>query len=90
MSNNISNKHNTKNDQIKSDISNNIFNIHYQKRKNTELFTSLEKIANVSKLQNYIPIYSQFFSLTLQNYNNINLNNKWYVNDIYSNYGFID
>jgi hypothetical protein len=66
--------------------SENSFGIHYQKRKNIELFNNLEKIANVSKLQNYIPIYSLFFSLNTQNYNNINLNNKWYISDVYSLY----
>lgn len=63
-----------------------LFTINYQKRKNSELFQSLEKIANVSKLQNYIPIYSRFFSLNLQNYNNINLNNKWFISNVYSLY----
>ena len=63
-----------------------LFNINYQKRKNAELFQSLEKTANVSKLQNYIPIYSRFFSLNLQNYNNINLNNKWFISNVYSLY----
>ena len=63
-----------------------IFNITYQKRKNVELFQSLEKIANVSKLQNYIPIYSRFFSLNLQNYNSINLNNKWFISNVNSLY----
>lgn len=63
-----------------------IFNITYQKRKNAELFQSLEKIANVSKLQNYIPIYSRFFSLNLQNYNSINLNNKWFISNVNSLY----
>jgi hypothetical protein len=60
------------------------FNVNYQKRKNVELFQSLEKIANVSKLQNYIPIYSRFFSLNLQNYNSVNLNNKWFISNVYS------
>jgi len=61
-----------------------LLNINYQKRKNMELFQSLEKIANVSKLQNYIPIYSRFFSLNLQNYNSVNLNNKWFISNVYS------
>jgi len=77
MSNNINNN---------AEQNQELFNINYQKRKNTELFQSLEKIANVSKLQNYIPIYSRFFSLNLQNYNNINLNNKWFISNVYSLY----
>ena len=77
MSNNINNN---------TDSNREVFNINYQKRKNVELFQSLEKIANVSKLQNYIPIYSRFFSLNLQNYNSINLNNKWFISNVYSLY----
>ena len=78
MSNNINNNN--------TDANQEVFNINYQKRKNIELFQSLEKIANVSKLQNYIPIYSRFFSLNLQNYNSINLNNKWFISNVYSLY----
>jgi hypothetical protein len=77
MSNNITNN---------AEQNQELFTINYQKRKNSELFQSLEKIANVSKLQNYIPIYSRFFSLNLQNYNNINLNNKWFISNVYSLY----
>lgn len=77
MSNNITNT---------AEQNQELFTINYQKRKNSELFQSLEKIANVSKLQNYIPIYSRFFSLNLQNYNNINLNNKWFISNVYSLY----
>jgi len=78
MSNSINNNN--------TDANQEVFNINYQKRKNIELFQSLEKIANVSKLQNYIPIYSRFFSLNLQNYNSINLNNKWFISNVYSLY----
>ena len=78
MSNSINNNN--------ADANQEVFNINYQKRKNIELFQSLEKIANVSKLQNYIPIYSRFFSLNLQNYNSINLNNKWFISNVYSLY----
>ena len=58
--------------------------INYQKRKNTELFKSLEdpNIVNLSNPQNFIPIYSNFFSLNESNYNAINLNHKWYISSI--------
>ena len=85
MSNNINNNSaqpTTPNQSTQS--TQELFNINYQKRKNMELFQSLEKIANVSKLQNYIPIYSRFFSLNLQNYNSVNLNNKWFISNVYS------
>lgn len=49
----------------------------YKKNDNNNLFRNLEKsdLTNVSKLQNYIPIYDKFFSLNDTNYNTINLNN---------------
>ena len=58
--------------------------LNYQKRKNTELFKSLEqsKTLFLSQTQNYIPIYSRFFSLNETNYNNINLNHQWYITSI--------
>ena len=61
-----------------------IFDINYQKRKNNEMFNSLEKPESLflSKTQNYIPIYNRFFSLNETNYNNINLNHKWYLHNI--------
>ena len=58
--------------------------VNYQKRKNTEFFTHLEKPDSIflSKTQNYIPIYSRFFSLNETNYNSINLNHKYYVSNV--------
>ena len=64
-----------------------MISINYQKRKNTELFKCFEesKLLNLSKTQNYIPIYTRFFNLNDTNYNSINLNNKWYISNIESN-----
>ena len=58
--------------------------INYQKRKNTELFKLFEEPTSLylSTIQNYIPIYTKFFNLNENNYNNINLNNKWYISNI--------
>jgi len=58
--------------------------INYEKRKNPELFKSFQekKDLSFSSLQNYIPIFSKFFSLTPNNFNSINLNNKFYIYDI--------
>jgi hypothetical protein len=58
--------------------------VNYQKRKNAELFKSLEDSNSLflSKAQNYIPIYTKFFSLNESNFNSINLNNKWYISSI--------
>ena len=65
-----------------------MINIHvnYQKRKNQELFKSLEKKDTLflSKTQNYIPIYKRFFNLNENNYNHINLNHPWYLHNVYS------
>jgi hypothetical protein len=64
---------------IKNDI-----NIHYHKRKNGELFKSVEnpEILFLSNTQNYIPVYNRFFSLNNSNFNSINFNHKWYLYDI--------
>jgi hypothetical protein len=61
-----------------------MINVNYQKRKNPELFKSLEnpELLFLSETQNYIPIYTKFFSLNETNFNNINLNNKWYISSI--------
>jgi hypothetical protein len=59
----------------------------YQKRKNSELFKSLESSNTLflSKIQNYIPIYTRFFSLNKTNFNNINLNHTWYISNLDEN-----
>jgi hypothetical protein len=61
-----------------------MINMNYQKRKNQELFKSLEEPQSLflSKTQNYIPIYKRFFSLNTTNYNSINLNHKWYLSSV--------
>ena len=59
--------------------------VNYQKRKNVEIFKSLEEpeLLFLSNAQNYIPIYTKFFSLNETNYNSINLNHKWYISSIH-------
>lgn len=58
--------------------------VNYEKRKNQELFKTLENSDNLflSKTQNYIPIYHKFFVLNETNYNNVNLNHKWFLSNI--------
>jgi hypothetical protein len=65
-------------------VSNDPNNIHYEKRKNTDLFKYLEKpeCFSLTNTQNYIPIYNRFFSLNDTNFNSINLNHKWYLYSI--------
>jgi hypothetical protein len=60
--------------------------LHYEKRKNNKLFESIQSNSKleISKIQNFIPIYSKFFSLNELNYNSINLNNSWYVSKIFN------
>lgn len=58
-----------------------MFEIFYKKNDNTILFKYLEK-TDFSNLQNYIPLYSLYFSLDEHNYNNINLNNRYAIQNI--------
>jgi hypothetical protein len=62
--------------------------MNYQKRKNIKLFEKLNTLKTpLENTQNYIPIYKLFFSLNTTNYNSINLNHKWYINNIKENCG---
>ena len=65
-------------------MDNTTLKIHYEKRKNSELFKSLQKedLTSLSELQNYIPIYKRFFLLNETNYNSLNLNNSWFLTTV--------
>ena len=70
-----------------------MFDIYYKKNDNSLLFKTLEKseYTDIKNLQNYIPIYNKFFSLSEKNYSKLNLNHKYHITDIikkksYSNY----
>ena len=65
------------------------FQIHYNKKKNTELFSYFSDLSEnkIKKMQNYIPIYSKFFSLNPNNYNDINLNHHYSIEKIEEIYG---
>ena len=58
-----------------------MFDLFYKKNDNSTLFSYLVK-NGFSNPQNYIPIYSRFFDLDINNYNNINLNNRYSINQI--------
>ena len=60
--------------------------ITYRKSNNQELFESLEnnELLNMEKCQNYIPLYNKFFGLNKNNFNSINLNNKFSLKKITS------
>lgn len=60
-----------------------MYSFFYKKNNNQNLFSYLEK-NGFSSLQNYIPIYEKYFSLDENNYNNINLNQKYSINKVLS------
>ena len=57
-----------------------MFELMYHKSKNFSLFETLENAnTGLHNLQNYIPLYRRFFSLSDTNHNNINLNHQNHV-----------
>ena len=56
--------------------------INYYKRNNKQLFQDFEKQLGIFDMQNYIPIYKNFFNLTDLNFNQINLNNKSHITSV--------
>jgi hypothetical protein len=56
------------------------FELMYRKNKHARLFESLEKAnTGLQNLQNYIPMYRRFFSLSESNHESINLNHAQHV-----------
>jgi hypothetical protein len=62
----------------------NTLNVNYEKRRNNSLFKQFQskKLLDFEEIQNYVPIYTKFFSLSESNYNSINLNNTLYLKEI--------
>lgn len=58
--------------------------VNYKKRKNTELFKSLEKY-DLVQTQNYIPIYTKLMTLNESNFNSVNLNHTLYITNVINN-----
>ena len=52
-----------------------MFSIYYNKNNNSKLFEHLEK-NDFQKVQNFVPLYLNYFNLDEKNYNSINLNQK--------------
>ena len=66
-------------------------NIYYKKNYNTCLFDQFTKyddnnFVKIEKIQNFIPLYKNFFILNNNNYNNINLNHKLSINKLIHKY----
>ena len=66
------------------------FDLTYIKKDNKPLFANFEDInlMDVSKVQNYIPLYNKFFSINSTNYNNINLNHRFSIKSIDKKLGY--
>jgi hypothetical protein len=62
----------------------NAFELYYQKPRNENLLKNLEETRmGLSHCQNFIPLYSTFFSLNDTNYNSINLNQMYSIQSIF-------
>ena len=62
-------------------------NIYYKKNNNSYLFDQFTKsddnnFVKIEKMQNFIPLYNNFFVLNNNNYNNINLKHKFSINKL--------
>jgi hypothetical protein len=55
-----------------------MFDLYYKKNDNSALFESFNNIG-LYNVQNYIPLYKQFFSLKESNYKNLNLNHHFHI-----------
>ena len=62
-----------------------VFSFHYSKRDNKHLFENIKNndFLGMSEIQNYIPIYENFFSLNQKNWDKINLNQRYFLNSIF-------
>ena len=64
-------------------INQNTFELYYQKPRNDNLLKNLEETRmGLFDCQNFIPLYSTFFSLNDTNYNSINLNQTYSIQSI--------
>lgn len=58
-----------------------MFQFYYQKNDNTVLFDTFKR-NGMSNIQNYVPLYKQFFNLQPKNYQTINLNQHYNITSI--------
>ena len=64
---------------------NTTISVNYEKRKNNILFDKCKTDFNLDEIQNYNPIYQNFFELSNKNFNSVNLNHSKYIYDIHQN-----
>ena len=64
--------------------------LNYKKNNNMELFNELcdTNLVDIENIQNYIPIYGNYFNLNENNYNSINLNNNYKLCSITEKLGY--
>ena len=55
-----------------------MFDLYYKKNDNSALFESFKNVG-ITNVQNFIPLYKQFFSLKESNYKNLNLNHHFHI-----------
>ena len=55
-----------------------MFDLYYKKNDNNALFESFRNVG-ITNVQNFIPLYKQFFSLKESNYKNLNLNHHFHI-----------
>ena len=58
-----------------------MFQIYYKKNDNTALFKEFD-VNNIKSIQNYIPLYGNFFNLQEKNYQSINLNQPFHITSL--------
>ena len=58
--------------------------LNYKKNNNTQLFETISNnnFLDISNAQNYFPLYNNYFDLNSNNYNSINLNNSYKLENI--------
>jgi hypothetical protein len=59
--------------------------VEYRKNSNKELFSNLESVLEIKDLQNYIPLFTKFFNISETNYNSINLNTHYRLQNLINN-----
>ena len=64
--------------------------LNYKKNNNTQLFETISNnnFLDISNVQNYFPLYNNYFDLNSNNYNSINLNNNYKLETIVEKFNY--